>query len=199
MGLQLEQGQGLPAQLLKVPRPQRQGQAGLCLAENGLAGGGHAKHPQVGGQARHIPWHSQEGAHSQPPHPGVGVPLGLHQGVELLQASRLAGRLVQPVLQALADVRQLGEALHGEGAQPAQHGHLQPPQRGRAPPLGPQLLPQGQGGLGQAAGQIRPLAEKGPGVAGGEQGPLVVRLVVAGALAGERLRLQPAPLGQDGL
>ena len=55
MGLQLEQGQGLPAQPLEVRRPQRQGQAGLCLAENGLAGGGHAQHPQVGGQARHIP------------------------------------------------------------------------------------------------------------------------------------------------
>ena len=44
-----------------------------------------------------------------------------------------------------------------------------------------------------------PWQRRAPGVAGGEQRALVVRLVVAGALAGERLRLQPAPLGQDGL
>ena len=105
----------------------------------------------------------QKGGHTQPPHPGVGIPLGFHQGVELLQAPRLAGRLVQPVLQALAHVRQGGEILHCHGTQLAQHRPLQPLQRGWALPLGPQLLPQGQGGLGQPAGQIRSLAEQFPG------------------------------------
>ncbi len=191
----------------------REGRPGFHLPQQGAALSGRPQHPEIGRAVRPVRRSQpQRGPQRGPPYPGVGVPLGFRQPVDLLQRPPPPDGPVDPPGQPLPAVGQGGEVLLVHGPQDGQHPPLPVNQAGgvvRRDPPGQHLPPQeGGGGIVRMVPPVmprpRPPDGDGPDAAAqGVQSPEILhaQIVVGAGQQARQLRpqqLRRRPLAAQG-